>query len=68
MALDNENSQEEKRLKMFNPVHTYISKLVKNFSVKELHQNIVVNGSILYKEPTLKEIYGSSPKVMDDFC
>jgi len=63
-----QNRQEEKRLKMFHAVHTYISKFVNNFTVKELQQDIVVNGSILYKEPTLKEIHGSSPKVEDDFC
>gem|GEM_PF-5541493 len=55
-------------MKMFHAVHTYISKFVNNFTVKELQQDIVVNGSILYKEPTLKEIHGSSPKVEDDFC
>lgn len=56
IALDYENPQEEKRLKMFHPVHTYISKFVTDFTAKELHQDIVVNGSILYKEPTLQEI------------
>ncbi|KOS64506.1 nicotinate phosphoribosyltransferase [Lysinibacillus agricola] len=56
IALDYENPQEEERLKMFHPVHTYISKFVTNFTAKELHQDIVVNGSILYKEPTLQEI------------
>ncbi|MBG9456952.1 nicotinate phosphoribosyltransferase [Lysinibacillus sphaericus] len=56
IALDCENPQEEKRLKMFHPVHTYISKFVTDFTAKELHQDIVVNGSILYKEPTLQEI------------
>ncbi|MFE3577497.1 nicotinate phosphoribosyltransferase [Lysinibacillus sp. NPDC059133] len=56
IALDYENPQEETRLKMFHPVHTYISKFVTSFTAKELHQDIVVNGSILYKEPTLQEI------------
>jgi len=56
IALDDENPQEEDRLKMFHPVHTYISKFVTNFTARELHQDIVVSGSILYKEPTLQEI------------
>lgn len=37
---------------MFPSVHTYISKLVINFT----HQDIVVNRSILYWESTLQEI------------
>jgi len=56
IALDYENPQQEERLKMFHPVHTYISKFVTNFAAKELHEDIVVDGSILYKEPTLMEI------------
>ncbi|MGE7674902.1 hypothetical protein ACQKMV_15190 [Lysinibacillus sp. NPDC094403] len=56
LAFDYENPQEEERLKMFRSVHTYISKFVINFTAKDLHQDIVVNGSILYKKSTLQEI------------
>lgn len=55
IALDNENIQQEERLKMFHPIHTYISKFVTNFTAKELHESIVENGNIVYKEPTIQE-------------
>lgn len=38
ITLADENPQEEKRLKMFHPVHTFISKFVTNFEAKELHK------------------------------
>ncbi|GAE93218.1 nicotinate phosphoribosyltransferase [Gracilibacillus boraciitolerans JCM 21714] len=56
IALENENPQTEERLKMFHPVHTYISKFVTNFTAINLHQEIVVNGVINYSNPSLKEI------------
>ena len=56
IALDYKNLQEEKHLKMFYLVHTYSSKFVTNITAKELQQDIVVNGSILYEEPTFQEI------------
>lgn len=56
IALDHENPQTEERLKMFHPVHTYISKFVTNFTAKELHEDVVVNGSVVYPLPTLQEI------------
>ncbi len=56
IALDNENIQQEERLKMFHPIHTYISKFVTNFTAKELHESIIENGNIVYEEPTIQEI------------
>ncbi|MBH0162374.1 nicotinate phosphoribosyltransferase [Fictibacillus sp. 26RED30] len=56
IALDNETPQEEPRLKMFHPVHTFISKFVTNFKAKELHQDVFVEGNVVYETPTLKEI------------
>lgn len=56
IALAHENPQEEDHLKMFHPVHTYISKFVTNFTAKELHVDVFVNGSIVYKLPTIQEI------------
>lgn len=56
IALEQENPQAEERLKMFHPVHTYISKFVTNFTAKELHENVVVNGNIIFEQPTLQEI------------
>ncbi|MEK5230424.1 nicotinate phosphoribosyltransferase [Lysinibacillus sp. FSL K6-0232] len=56
IALDEENIQQVERLKMFHPIHTYISKFVTNFTAIELHDSIIENGKIVYKEPTLQEI------------
>lgn len=45
----------EKRLKMFHPTHTYINKVVTNFSVRELHEDIFVMGELVYQSPSLAE-------------
>ncbi|MBD1380867.1 nicotinate phosphoribosyltransferase [Metabacillus arenae] len=56
IALDHENPQEEERLKMFHPVHTYISKFVTNFEAKDLHQDIIVDGKVVYHTPEISDI------------
>ncbi|WP_058305936.1 nicotinate phosphoribosyltransferase [Gracilibacillus massiliensis] len=56
IALEHENPQAEERLKMFHPVHTYISKFVTNFTAKNLHKDVVLNGKINYKSPSLEEV------------
>ncbi len=56
IALDSETPQEESKLKMFHPVHTFISKFVTNFEAKELHQDIFVGGNLVYETPSLTEI------------
>ncbi len=56
IALAHEKPQEEDRLKMFHPVHTYISKFVTNFTAKDLHVDVIVNGSVVYELPTIEEI------------
>jgi nicotinate phosphoribosyltransferase len=45
----------EKRLRMFHPTHTYINKVVTNFTAKELHEDIFVNGQLVYEIPCLEE-------------
>lgn len=55
IALENENPESLDRLKMFHPVYTHISKFVTNFQAKELHQDIIKDGEIIYTVPTLKE-------------
>lgn len=45
----------EKRLRMFHPTHTYINKLVTNYYARELHEDIFVNGELVYKIPCLDE-------------
>lgn len=45
-----------KRLKMFHPVHTYISKFVTDYTAKELHVAVVKEGEVCYELPPLQEI------------
>ncbi|RST71471.1 nicotinate phosphoribosyltransferase [Siminovitchia acidinfaciens] len=56
ITLWDENPQDEKRLKMFHPVHTFISKFVTNFEAKNLLHEIFVDGELVYKLPELDEI------------
>ncbi len=55
IALEEEHPQEEERLKMFHPVHTFISKFVTDFEAKDLHQEVIVNGEVVYECPPLIE-------------
>ncbi|MDP4170885.1 MAG: nicotinate phosphoribosyltransferase, partial [Bacillota bacterium] len=45
----------EKRLRMFHPTHTYINKVVTNFIARELHEDIFVDGKLVYDIPTIHE-------------
>ncbi|MGG1399196.1 nicotinate phosphoribosyltransferase [Bacillus salipaludis] len=45
----------ERRLKMFHPTHTYINKVVTNYTAKELHEDIFVKGDLVYEIPCLEE-------------
>ncbi|TQR17889.1 nicotinate phosphoribosyltransferase [Psychrobacillus soli] len=56
IALAHEKPQEEERLKMFHPVHTYISKFVTDFTARELHVDVIAGGSVVYELPTIQEI------------
>lgn len=56
IALEHENPQNEERLHMFHPVHTYLSKYVTGFDARELHHTIFENGSLVYQIPDLHEI------------
>ncbi|AMQ07533.1 nicotinate phosphoribosyltransferase [Sporosarcina psychrophila] len=56
IAMMDENPQAEEKLKMFHPTHTFISKFVTNFEAIELHQDIFVEGELVYVSPTIQEI------------
>ncbi|KEK11154.1 nicotinate phosphoribosyltransferase [Lysinibacillus sphaericus] len=56
IAMQDENPQEEERIKMFHPIHTFVSKFVTNFEAKNLHQHVIHNGEINYYNPTLEEM------------
>ena len=56
ITMADENPQEEDRIKMFHPVHTFISKFVTDFEAKNLHVKVIENGEIIYENPTLDEM------------
>ncbi len=56
IALEHEDPQSEARLKMFHPVHTYISKFVTNFEARDLHVDVFNKGELVYELPSLDEI------------
>lgn len=56
IAMENEEPQQEERLKMFHPIHTYIAKFVTNFEARELHHTIFEDGDLVYPIPTIQEI------------
>ncbi len=56
IALEHENPQAEKRLKMFHPIHTHIAKFVTNFEARELHHTIIKDGKLVYELPDIYEI------------
>jgi nicotinate phosphoribosyltransferase len=60
ITLEEENPQEEKRLKMFHPVHTFISKFVTNFDARELHHDIIKEGKLVYSQPSLEDVRNHS--------
>ncbi|WP_075981703.1 nicotinate phosphoribosyltransferase [Bacillus massilinigeriensis] len=65
ITLDDENPQEEDRLKMFHPVHTYISKFVTDFEARELHQDIFKEGRLVYQLPNLQTIQEYATKNLE---
>jgi len=56
ITLEDENPQQENRLKMFHPVHTFVSKFVTNFSARDLHHDIFTDGQLVYNQPSLEEV------------
>ncbi|MGG1595459.1 nicotinate phosphoribosyltransferase [Terribacillus saccharophilus] len=56
IAIEDENPQEEDHLKMFHPVHTYVSKFVTNYDAVDLHQTIFQDGELVYELPAIEDI------------
>lgn len=56
ITMHDEDPQSEERIKMFHPVHTFVSKFVTNFEAKNLHEHVIVNGEVCYQNPTLEEM------------
>ena len=62
ITMFDEDPTHEQRLKMFHPVHTFVSKFVTNFDAKDLHTKVIENGQVIYTNPTLFEMrdYGNT--------
>lgn len=56
IAMADETPGNEKILKMFHPVHTFISKYVTDFETKDLHVLAIENGEMKYENPTLMDM------------
>lgn len=67
ITLDNEKPNEEERLKMFHPVHTYISKFVTNFNAVNLHHDIFVDGKLTYESPSLYDMQAYAEQQLELF-
>ncbi|RAZ66425.1 nicotinate phosphoribosyltransferase [Planococcus maitriensis] len=56
ITMHDENPASEERLKMFHPVHTFVSKFVTNFDAVNIHQKVIEAGEVIYESPPLEEI------------
>lgn len=56
IVMADENPQVQERIKMFHPVHTFISKFVTNFDAKEMHVKVVSEGKVIYNSPSVWEM------------
>ena len=56
ITMHDEDPASEKRIKMFHPVHTFISKFVTNFEARNLHEKVVEEGHIIYDNPSLMDM------------
>lgn len=56
VTMIDENPEAEGSIKMFHPVHTFISKQVVNFEAKNLHVKVIENGDVIYEKPKLADM------------
>lgn len=56
LTMDDEKPQEEEKLKLFHPVHTFLSKFVTDFEAIDLHVDIYKQGKLVYTLPSVDEI------------
>lgn len=65
ITMYDENPAEEDHLKMFHPVHTYVSKFVSNFDAVNIHQQVIRGGKVIYENPPLTETQAYSKRTLD---
>ncbi|HCI0918675.1 TPA: nicotinate phosphoribosyltransferase [Enterococcus faecium] len=56
VTLWDEDPREEEAIFMFHPVHTFINKTVRDFTVRPVLQDIFIEGKRVYELPALNEI------------
>lgn len=56
IAMEDEVPSEQDHLKMFHPVHTYISKYVTNFTAEELLVTVFDKGELVYENPSVQDM------------
>lgn len=65
ITLSEEDPRHEERIKMFHPVHTFISKFVTNFEAVPLLTQVVSKGEIVYESPEVMAIQGYANQNLD---
>ena len=65
ITMADENPASDERLKMFHPVHTFVSKFVTNFDAVEIHTQVVKNGEVTYQLPSIHDIQDYAKKSLD---
>lgn len=65
ITMQDENPAEEDHLKMFHPVHTYVSKFVSNFDAVNIHHQVVAKGEIIYENPSVQEMQEFAAKNLE---
>lgn len=65
ITLEDEDPNQEEKIKMFHPIHTYISKFVTDFKAINLHHDIFQNGKLVYDAPSLPEIQAYASKQLE---
>lgn len=65
ITMHDENPAEEDHLKMFHPVHTYVSKFVSNFDAVNIHHQVIRGGEIIYENPSLADMQAYSKNTLE---
>ncbi|TLS35853.1 nicotinate phosphoribosyltransferase [Pseudalkalibacillus caeni] len=67
IAFNDEKVKDQERIKLFDPVHTYLHKYVTDFNAVELLMPVFRVGEQVYSLPTLEEIKGYHQKQLSLF-
>ncbi|MBM7610013.1 nicotinate phosphoribosyltransferase [Lysinibacillus composti] len=65
IALADERPEAEERIKMFHPIHTFISKFVTNFEARELHRKVIEDGNVIYESPSVLDMQKYATSTLD---